>query len=78
VRYGKTAAGVQRYQCRVCGQSFTATKSPLFYRKQTQPKEIVETLALLGEESSVLCPFRFERFATGDLHPISNSPFPWS
>ena len=23
-------------------------------------------------------PFRFERFATGDLHPVSNSPYPWS
>jgi len=26
----------------------------------------------------VLFPFRFERFATGDLHPVSNSPYPWS
>lgn len=33
---------------------------------------------LMGEHSSVLHPFRFERFATGDLHPVSNSPFPWS
>ncbi|MDX6494953.1 MAG: hypothetical protein QOE17_939, partial [Gaiellales bacterium] len=23
-------------------------------------------------------PFRYERFATGDLHPVSNSPYPWS
>ncbi len=23
-------------------------------------------------------PFRFERFATGDLHPVSHSPYPWS
>jgi transposase-like protein len=49
VRYGKTAAGVQRYQCRVCSKSFTATKGTLFYRKQTPRKEIVETLALLAE-----------------------------
>jgi hypothetical protein len=33
---------------------------------------------LMGEHSAVLHPFRFERFATGDLHPVSNSPFPWS
>jgi hypothetical protein len=26
----------------------------------------------------VLSPFRYERFATGDLHPVSNSPYPWS
>jgi glycine/D-amino acid oxidase-like deaminating enzyme len=33
---------------------------------------------LQGERSSLLYPFRFERFATGDLHPVSNSPYPWS
>jgi methylglutamate dehydrogenase subunit A len=33
---------------------------------------------LLGEHSSLLYPFRFERFTTGDLHPVSNSPYPWS
>jgi transposase-like protein len=49
VRYGKTAAGVQRYQCRICGKSFTATKGTLFYRKQTPAKEIVEVLAMLAE-----------------------------
>jgi methylglutamate dehydrogenase subunit A len=26
----------------------------------------------------MLSPFRYERFATGDLHPVSNSPYPWS
>jgi transposase-like protein len=53
VRYGKTAAGVQRYQCRICGRSFTATKGTLFYRKQTARKEIVETLALLAEGTRI-------------------------
>jgi glycine/D-amino acid oxidase-like deaminating enzyme len=33
---------------------------------------------LIGEHSSLLYPFRFERFESGDLHPISNSPYPWS
>jgi glycine/D-amino acid oxidase-like deaminating enzyme len=33
---------------------------------------------LLGEHSRLLYPFRFERFATGDLHPVSSSPYPWS
>ncbi|MSO94580.1 MAG: FAD-binding oxidoreductase [Thermoleophilia bacterium] len=33
---------------------------------------------LLGETAPLLTPFRFERFATGDLHPVSNSPYPWS
>jgi glycine/D-amino acid oxidase-like deaminating enzyme len=34
--------------------------------------------ALLGDTAPLLYPFRFERFATGDLHPVSNSPYPWS
>ena len=33
---------------------------------------------VVGEHSSLLYPFRFERFETGDLHPVSNSPYPWS
>jgi methylglutamate dehydrogenase subunit A len=33
---------------------------------------------LLGEEQGLLTPFRFGRYATGELHPTSNSPFPWS
>jgi hypothetical protein len=33
---------------------------------------------LLGETSSLLYPFRFERFEVGDLHPVSHSPYPWS
>jgi glycine/D-amino acid oxidase-like deaminating enzyme len=33
---------------------------------------------LLGEPSTLLAPFRFSRYAEGRLHPVSNSPFPWS
>ena len=33
---------------------------------------------ICGEESAFLKPFRFERYAKGDLHPVSHSPFPWS
>jgi glycine/D-amino acid oxidase-like deaminating enzyme len=33
---------------------------------------------LLGDHAPLLYPFRFERFATGDLHPVSSSPYPWS
>jgi glycine/D-amino acid oxidase-like deaminating enzyme len=31
-----------------------------------------------GERSALLEPFRFARYAEGRLHPVSNSPFPWS
>lgn len=33
---------------------------------------------ILGEPSAILEPFRFSRYADGRLHPVSNSPFPWS
>jgi glycine/D-amino acid oxidase-like deaminating enzyme len=33
---------------------------------------------LMGEQQALLAPFRFGRYRSGDLHPTSNSPFPWS
>jgi len=33
---------------------------------------------LLGEQQALLAPFRFGRYSTGELHPTSHSPFPWS
>lgn len=33
---------------------------------------------ILGEEQALLKPFRLDRYAKGELHPTSNSPFPWS
>jgi methylglutamate dehydrogenase subunit A len=39
-------------------------------------REVAQVMT--GGHSSVLYPFRYERFATGDLHPVSNSPYPWS
>ena len=33
---------------------------------------------VLGERQDLLEPFRFSRFAEGRLHPVSNSPYPWS
>jgi hypothetical protein len=33
---------------------------------------------ILGKENSLLKPFRFDRYMKGELHPTSNSPFPWS
>jgi methylglutamate dehydrogenase subunit A len=35
-------------------------------------------MELLGEKQPLLEPFRFSRYSTGELHPVSNSPFPWS
>ncbi len=33
---------------------------------------------IVGEKSRLLRPFRFVRYEKGKLHPVSNSPFPWS
>ena len=53
IKAGKTKAGVQRYECKTCHQTFTETKGTLFYRKQTPASEILEILALLAEGSRV-------------------------
>ena len=33
---------------------------------------------VMGSQQDLLKPFRFKRFESGDLHPTSSSPFPWS
>ena len=33
---------------------------------------------VMGESQDLLEPFRFDRFEKGNLHPVSNSPYPWS
>ena len=33
---------------------------------------------ICGEPSTLLTPFAFSRYERGELHPVSNSPFPWS
>ncbi len=33
---------------------------------------------VLGTSQALLEPFRFARFARGELHPVSHSPYPWS
>lgn len=46
------------------------------YKMIAVGREIAKVLR--GGHSSLLHPFRFERFASGDLHPVSHSPYPWS
>lgn len=33
---------------------------------------------ILGNKSELMVPFKYDRFKKGNLHPTSNSPFPWS
>jgi methylglutamate dehydrogenase subunit A len=55
---------------------FVAADSNHGYKMIAVGKEIARVLD--GEHSTLLHPFRYERFATGDLHPVSHSPYPWS
>ena len=40
--------------------------------------ELVAKEILENKEAELLKPFRFNRYEKGQLHPTSNSPFPWS
>jgi methylglutamate dehydrogenase subunit A len=55
---------------------FVAADSNHGYKMIAVGREIAEVLT--GRHSTLLWPFRYERFASGDLHPVSNSPYPWS
>src|SRR5918998_698069 len=55
---------------------FVAADSNHGYKMIAVGREIARVL--MGEHSALLHPFRYERFATGDLHPVSHSPYPWS
>jgi glycine/D-amino acid oxidase-like deaminating enzyme len=55
---------------------FVVADSNHGYKMIAVGREVARVLR--GEHSSLLHPFRFDRFATGDLHPVSHSPYPWS
>ena len=52
-KFGKTKNGVQRYECKTCGRTFTETRGTIFFRKRTPEREILETLALLAEGNRI-------------------------
>ena len=52
-KLGKTQRGVQRYQCKTCGKTFTETRGTIFFRKHAQEGEILEVLALLAEGNRI-------------------------
>lgn len=54
---------------------YVAADSNHGYKMIGVGKEIAKVL--MGENSAVLRPFRFSRYAEGELHPTSNSPFVW-
>ena len=48
-KFGKTKNGTQRYQCKSCRGTFTATKGTIFYRRRTPMNEILEVIAMIAE-----------------------------
>lgn len=61
-RFGKTTRGVQRYQCRTCRHTFTATRGTIFFGKRTPERAILETLALLAEGNRISSVARVKGF----------------
>ena len=49
IRFGKSRQGKQRFRCKSCGKTFKENHGTILYRKRTEEKDILETLALLAE-----------------------------
>jgi len=52
-KFGHTAKGTQRYQCKACGKTFVETKGTVFYGRHHSPETILECLAWLTERNSL-------------------------
>ena len=52
-KFGRTPAGIQRYQCNVCRQTFVETIGTVFYNRHRSQETIIECLALLVERNSL-------------------------
>ncbi|MGB0907701.1 MAG: NAD(P)/FAD-dependent oxidoreductase [Maricaulaceae bacterium] len=59
-----------------CENAYIIADSNHGYKMLGVGKLVAEHIT--GETPDLLKPFRFNRYAEGDLHPTSNSPFPWS
>ena len=59
-----------------CENCYVIADSNHGYKMLGVGKLVAEEIA--GASSTLLEPFRFSRYEQGNLHPVSNSPFPWS
>jgi len=62
---------------RFCENVYFIADSNHGYKMIGVGKLVAEEI-LENKEEELLKPFRFNRYEKGQLHPISNSPFPWS
>ncbi len=59
-----------------CDNCYIIADSNHGYKMIGVGKLVADEIA--GEKQGLLEPFRFSRYAEGGLHPVSNSPYPWS
>ena len=59
-----------------CENCYVIADSNHGYKMLGVGKLVAEEVA--GTSSTLLEPFRFSRYEQGKLHPVTNSPFPWS
>lgn len=52
-KFGRTAKGTQRYQCRTCRQTFVETRGTVFFGRHHSVETILECLAWLAERNSL-------------------------
>ncbi len=52
-KFGRTPAGVQHYQCRLCGHTFVETIGTVFYARRRLQETILDCLAMLAERNSL-------------------------
>ncbi len=52
-KYGQTARGVQRYQCKTCKRTSTETKGTVFHGCHHAPQTILDCLAMLADRNSL-------------------------
>lgn len=60
-----------------CDNLYLIADSNHGYKMLGVGKLVAEEIAS-GNSTKLLDPFRFSRYEQGKLHPVSNSPFPWS
>ena len=53
IKYGKTEKGIQRYRCKTCKKTFTATKETMFYGLRHSQEEVIECMAMVGDRNSL-------------------------
>jgi transposase-like protein len=53
VKFGRTAKGTQRYQCRTCKKTFVENIGTVFYGRHHSRETILECLAMLSERVSL-------------------------